>query len=456
VLYVCLKRKLVDDYQGGAARRRRRQQGGYHHGEASLQATIVNMAQHYVGAHNVNLLYPAGMFGTRRMGGKDARRRATSTRASRRSRARCSASTTTPCCGWRSRTATACSRSRTRRSCRSCCSTARRASARAGARAVPSFHPLDVAENVERALAGQPLKALLPWWRHFAGTVHAVDAARGELVTRGVARATGKTTIEITELPVGRWTTTQKEYLEEMVEIGTVESFRELHTEHSVHFVVTVSPRHRKELGGTNKALMRSFRLESTLSLRNMHLFDSQGRLQHFETAEDIVRAFVRERLPYYERRLERQLVTLTVECDVLRIRGEFARFMVLEGGAQWLGRPRNELLAELQRRGFPTELPRVPPLFADDDFDNSTAIDGEVVPPPPPQQQQPLPDYEYLLRSSLSSFTAERVQALESELQSRRKERDELDRMSAKDLWRADLAAFKEWVQKDATFARN
>ena len=44
----------------------------YHHGEASLQATIVNMAQNFVGSNNVNLLQPQGQFGTRLEGGKDA------------------------------------------------------------------------------------------------------------------------------------------------------------------------------------------------------------------------------------------------------------------------------------------------------------------------------------------------------------------------------------------------
>ena len=37
----------------------------------SLNGTIVGMAQSYVGSNNINLLYPAGQFGTRRMGGKD-------------------------------------------------------------------------------------------------------------------------------------------------------------------------------------------------------------------------------------------------------------------------------------------------------------------------------------------------------------------------------------------------
>lgn len=44
----------------------------YHHGEASLQSTIVGLAQDFVGSNNINLLYPSGQFGTRLQGGKDS------------------------------------------------------------------------------------------------------------------------------------------------------------------------------------------------------------------------------------------------------------------------------------------------------------------------------------------------------------------------------------------------
>ena len=44
----------------------------YHHGETSLAGTIVGMAQTFVGSNNIPLLTPAGQFGTRLLGGKDA------------------------------------------------------------------------------------------------------------------------------------------------------------------------------------------------------------------------------------------------------------------------------------------------------------------------------------------------------------------------------------------------
>ena len=44
----------------------------YHHGEASLQQTIISMAQNFVASNNINLMLPIGQFGTRNLGGKEA------------------------------------------------------------------------------------------------------------------------------------------------------------------------------------------------------------------------------------------------------------------------------------------------------------------------------------------------------------------------------------------------
>jgi DNA topoisomerase-2 len=72
VLYACFKRKLKGEVKVAQLTGYIAEHSAYHHGEASLQGTIVNMAQDFVGSNNINLLTPAGQFGTRLMGGKDA------------------------------------------------------------------------------------------------------------------------------------------------------------------------------------------------------------------------------------------------------------------------------------------------------------------------------------------------------------------------------------------------
>lgn len=72
VMFTCFKRndkKEVKVAQLGASVA---EKSSYHHGEVSLMATIVNLAQDFVGTNNINLLQPRGQFGTRLVGGKDA------------------------------------------------------------------------------------------------------------------------------------------------------------------------------------------------------------------------------------------------------------------------------------------------------------------------------------------------------------------------------------------------
>ena len=72
VLYGCFKKNLIKEeakvvqIAGYIA-----EHTAYHHGETSLHATIINMAQDFVGSNNVPFLAAMGQFGTRAAGGKD-------------------------------------------------------------------------------------------------------------------------------------------------------------------------------------------------------------------------------------------------------------------------------------------------------------------------------------------------------------------------------------------------
>lgn len=71
VLYACLKRNLFNELKVAQLAAAVAEISAYHHGEQSLVATIINMAQNFVGSNNLNLLVPQGQLGTRLMGGKD-------------------------------------------------------------------------------------------------------------------------------------------------------------------------------------------------------------------------------------------------------------------------------------------------------------------------------------------------------------------------------------------------
>ena len=63
VLFACFKKKLKTEIKVAQLAGYISEHTSYHHGEHSLQETIINMAQNYVGANNMNLLQPCGQFG---------------------------------------------------------------------------------------------------------------------------------------------------------------------------------------------------------------------------------------------------------------------------------------------------------------------------------------------------------------------------------------------------------
>ena len=73
VLFGCFKRGLSEEVRVAQLAGYVSEHAAYHHGEASLQSTIVGMAQDFVGSgNNVRLLEPVGQFGTRLDGGKSS------------------------------------------------------------------------------------------------------------------------------------------------------------------------------------------------------------------------------------------------------------------------------------------------------------------------------------------------------------------------------------------------
>merc|ERR1719453_1190938 len=147
------------------------------------------------------------------------------------------------------------------------------------------------------------MKPMKPWYRGFKGTIS--NLSKHQYCSRGKWWENDKG-IEITELPLRKWTQDYKEFLQGMLPGGEgkakakIEDFREYHTEKTVHFSVKINQEElktvkSKESGGVDNA----FKLSSNINETNMVLFDSEGRIQKYKNTMMIMEEFARVRMKF-------------------------------------------------------------------------------------------------------------------------------------------------------------
>jgi DNA topoisomerase-2 len=64
-------------------------------------------------------------------------------------------------------------------------------------------------------MEGQEQEPMMPWWRGFEGTVKKVGDNKYDVF--GLAKKIDDTTIEVTELPIHKWTSNFKAELENLI-----------------------------------------------------------------------------------------------------------------------------------------------------------------------------------------------------------------------------------------------
>ena len=325
----------------------------YHHGEASLNGTIVGMAQDFVGSNNINLLEPRGQFGTRLQGGKDsASERYIFTRLSSESRRLFpeeddavletlydDGSPVEPrfyapvipmvlvngCKGIGTGFSTD----------------------------VPAFHPFEIKSWLVARLQSLPYhEPFVPYYRGFKG---AIEIFGDKFIIRGRFQVQDLV-VRITELPVGVWTDDYKEFLESLV--GT--TIKE-YTDHSTDTTVDLSVKLLAPVENVEK----TFKLSTTKSLSNMYLFTSEGYLRKYPTVESILDDFFLVRLQMYVARKAHLIAVLNAVYTKLSAKVAYIKG-VLDGSLDLRGKCRSDIdtmlnAAKLPRLGSYDYLTKMP-----------------------------------------------------------------------------------------------
>lgn len=393
VLFSCFKRNLRSEIKVAQLVGYVSEQSAYHHGEQSLCSTIVNLAQDFVGSNNINLLLPLGQFGSRLQGGKDAASsRYIFTSLSPLTRL-IFKEDDLPIVNYLNDDNLSIEPEFYVPIIPMILVNGAEGIGTGWSTSIPNFNPMDIVENIRKMLRDEDVVEMMPYYRNFRGTIERISEGRFQV--NGIYEE--NVDLEITELPVGTWTLTYKEFLESLVQDGTIKDFKEYHTEKSVNFHVKLSKR------------ISNMKLSTTLTVNNMVCFDESLRIRKYPAPEEILKEFYHIRLRYYLMRKENMMQILKEELQRLENKVRFIR-EVSVGSLVVSKRRRADVVSDLEVRGYAR-----------------------------------LDDYEYLLGMSILSLTAERIEKLNAEHAKKLEEYNSLMKKTPKELWLNDLRAFEK-----------
>jgi DNA topoisomerase II len=425
VMYGCFKRNLVREIKVSQLAGYISEHSAYHHGETSLQGTIVNLAQIFVGSNNINLLSPNGQFGTRIQGGKDsASPRYIFTELSPMAKQLFN-DKDFPLLNYLDDDGTSIEPEYYVPILPLILINGTHGIGTGYSTNVPTFNPVDIIKLMECKLKGQPYPEIKPWFNGFKGKV--VQVNEKQYFTRGVYKKKSSNMIHITELPIGMWTEDYKHYLESLLmdskgnnkKNQILMDYRDNSTEDVVDFTLKFHPvtlmriMKQKAKDGIHP-IEKLLKLTSTKcsNLTNMHLFNSKGSIQKYNSVYEIVDEFFDLRMDYYIRRKKYMLNRLNKELALISYKEKFIREILND--TLDLRKKKKAVIEEiLKQKGYPK---------LNNNIDSSTV------------------SYDYLIKMPLDTLTEEKIIELEKRLGEKQIEHDELFVKTEQKLWVDDL----------------
>ena len=501
ILFGCFKRNLRDEIKVAQLVGYISEHSAYHHGEQSLSGTIVAMAQNFVGSNNINLLLPLGQFGTRNKGGKDsASPRYIFTNLNKVTRHLFN-SNDLPLMdyiieegqkiepkyylpiiptilvngsegigtGWSSN--------------------------------IPCFNPHEIVESIKNKINNGKFTKIIPWYKGFQGEIKEDPKKEGTFTVRGRYHWSEEdpNVVIIDEIPIKKWTDDYKIFLQELMGVETIsneeknkgdkkkgnnkdeeekkkkkkevilEDIRQNHTYNRVCFEVKMLDNFVDKYKKNNELFMKTFNLESSISITNMVLFDPEGKLKKYSTVEEIMQTFYDLRLKYYKLRKDYMISVIKKDVAVLSNKARFIK-MVIEDELIIRKKKRNVIVNELYDLKFDTQsaLDKIRLKSKSEEEAEVELINQNLQNEEEKKEEEneenisknnrdkghikskvPWKEYDYLLSMNFWNITYEKVEELLKQKENKEKELEELQKTTIETLWVNDLDNFIEELDK-------
>lgn len=404
----------------------------YHHGEASLNGAIVGMAQDFVGSNNINMLVPSGQFGTRAKGGDDsASERYIFTQLSKITRL-VFVNQDDAVLNYLNDDGTLVEPIFYAPIIPMILVNGSKGIGTGFSTDIMSYNPLQIIEYLKSKLSDEDVTAFdfVPYYEGFTGTIDRIGETNRFLI-KGKYEKVGPDKIRVFELPIGFWTESFKELLEELIEpglnkegkkiISLVKDYDDMSKDTTVDFTITLQKGKVEELeaisydNGCN-GIEKLFKLATTGSTSNMHLFDAEDKLKKYDTVEEIIDDYFVTRLALYNKRKEYLISALEHILIVLSNKARYIKEL-LDDTIDLRKKKKDAIIALLSEKGYD---------IVDDDS-----------------------EYKYLTKMPMDSVSEENVAKLNKEHEDKLDELERIKETSIQDMWLQDLEHLEIEYQK-------
>ena len=428
ILYSAFKKNLSTEIKVAQFSGYVSEHSGYHHGEASLNAAIVGMAQDYVGSNNINLLMPNGQFGTRLQGGKDsASERYIFTQLN----------------------------TITRYIYRKEDDAVLEYLKDDGFPVEPMFYvpiiPMilvnggkgigtgfstdilsysvdNLISYLQRKLKGESTEDIVfrPQYKGFTGTCQEMEGRK--YIAKGTYQKLNDKKVRITELPIGHWTDDFKQHIENLMEADKnkknkafVKDYNDMSTDTTVDIEITFNEPIDESLDSSNmyNNFEKLMKLYTSLSTNNMHLFNDEEKLMKFDNEKEIVDSYFPVRLKYYQKRKDYMVDALQKELTLLSNKARYIQEN-LDGEIDLRKKKREEILEMMVARKY-------------------AVIEDDT-------------DYKYLLKMPMDSVSAENAEKLINDRINKEAELCAIQSTTIENMWLKDLDELKQYLDAPKT----
>jgi DNA topoisomerase-2 len=326
-LFGALKRKLWNEVKVAQLTGYISEHSAYHHGEASLNKTVIGMAQEFVGSNNIALFMPNGQFGTRLMGGKDsASERYIFTQLNPITKLLFNEEDSCVL-NYLDDDGTKIEPDFYAPIIPTVLVNGSEGIGTGFSSKVLCYNPDDIINYLLALINKKEKPTIKPYYEGFKGKITNCD---GKWYFQGHYRIIDHSTVQVLELPVGLWTQDFKEHIEKLMETtktrkAIVKSYTDLSTDINVDFTIKLCYGELQKLIKSNK-FEKTFRLITTKSTTNQYLFDENQQIKKYATVEDIIIAYFPVRYKLYEKRKAYQIAFLKREIKILSNKARFIK----------------------------------------------------------------------------------------------------------------------------------